>query len=105
MSQNEHYHAVRTERTLPTEENEFQFAEVRTVVATRDTPELCHTAATKDAEQFQDRDTAGVTYEVTGPCDCDEDAAAREQEENAARDAAANEPVHEGELIDADDQS
>lgn len=103
MSQTEHYHAVRTERTAPTEENGFQFSEERTVLGAKPTPELAQQLADEDAGQFADRDTYGVTYEVTGPCDCDPETAAREQEENAVRDAEANEPVLEGELVDADD--
>lgn len=104
MSENEHYHAVRNVRTFPTAENDWAGGEERVVLGDpKPTPELAQQVLDADERAYESWEGQEASWEVNGPCDCDPEGAAREAEENARRDAEANEPVHEGELVDPED--
>lgn len=89
----EHYHAVRTERDIPTEDNGWSSAETRTILGDpKPTPDLANLLVAEDQADYEHSETVNASWEVNGPCDCDPEGAAREAEENARRDAEANAP-------------
>lgn len=104
----DHYHAVRNTRVVPSEENGFQPGpEARTVLDTKSTPELANAVNIADeADWVAPTDAPGTVawWEVNGPCDCDPAGAEQEAEENAEKDAEANEPDPFAAAVD-DDQS
>lgn len=104
MSQPEHYHAVRTERPTPTEDNGWSsMPEERVVLGDpKPTPDLANLIVATDEAEYVHSEDRSVSWEVNGPCDCDPEGAAREAEEAAVRDAEANEARP---LVADDDQS